>query len=127
MTSGTSTSIYMVERQTVSLTGNPPVIHPLHFLPWANYGGTERVVLNLCCAEGAENARVLLFRDGPFSREFHDRNIWCESLDKLTCTGDGVERLNALAASAQIMHIHCMEYMVPIHELAAKANLKVVV
>lgn len=95
----------------------------LHFVPWANYGGVERSVLNLCVATSDHNPAVLFESDGPILADFLRRGISCYVLENLMKSNDGARELQDVADSCVLLHIHGMEFMPNVHELARKLRL----
>ena len=99
----------------------------VHLVPWAHYGGIERLVLELASVTEQHVTGVLFRSHGPFLREFHQRHFTAHVLDDLAATDEGIDVLSGMIERSDLLHIHCLDYLSEDYEIARLFGLPAVV
>jgi glycosyltransferase involved in cell wall biosynthesis len=86
-----------------SLHRSTPETRVAHFVPFMNIGGTERVILDLC-RFGKERQKVVSPVDGAMRAVFEEHGIPVQ-------VGVTHEQLVVCLADADVVNLHCLEYM----------------
>src|SRR6266702_3786130 len=89
------------------MNGNIPQV--IHFVPWAEIGGTERVVQNLCLTGGEYRHLVLFAQSGPAVSEFERRHIRVLRPGEITDLAR-LAMTELQANSPIVLHAHIMKY-----------------
>src|SRR5439155_26958890 len=98
----------------------------LHFVAWADYGGTERMVLKLCQACHSFQHIVWFGARGPIINEFSRNGIPVYAAADFDRDTRGARFVRAICNS-DLVHLHCLNRMPPVDEIWSKLGVHCII